>query len=68
MLNRLTTVDAGRTFPRMIENESQLQSTAAPRSRAWTWARRVAAVGFLFFLVKGLVWVGLGIVVAMQVF
>jgi hypothetical protein len=32
------------------------------------WARRAAALGFLFFLVKGLVWVGVGIVVALQVF
>ena len=28
-----------------------------------TWMKRVAAAGFLVFLVKGLVWIGIGVVV-----
>jgi len=52
----------------MIENESQLdQERPIVRGRGWLWVRRVAAAGFLFFLIKGLVWVGVGIVLAMQV-
>ncbi len=27
------------------------------------WMKRVAAAGFLIFLVKGLVWIGIGVVV-----
>jgi len=26
-----------------------------------TWLKRVGLVGFLFFLIKGLVWVGIGL-------
>ena len=27
------------------------------------WIKRLAAVGFLFFLLKGLLWIGIGVVV-----
>ncbi len=29
-----------------------------------TWFKRIAAAGFLFFLIKGLVWVGIAVTVA----
>ncbi len=28
------------------------------------WIKRIAAVGFLFFLIKGLVWIGVAVTVA----
>ena len=30
-----------------------------------TWVKRVAAVGFLFFMIKGLVWLGIALAVVL---
>ena len=31
---------------------------------AFSWGKRIAAAGFLFFLVKGLIWLGVAAVIA----
>lgn len=43
----------------VVETVSQLTE----RDPMPTWMKRVAAAGFLVFLVKGLVWIGIGVVV-----
>ncbi len=43
----------------LVETVSHLRKRD-PRS---IWIKRLAAAGFLFFLVKGLVWLGIGLVV-----
>ncbi len=43
-----------------VETGSQLES-AKSQSLVFTWLRRLATVGFLFFLVKGLVWLAVAL-------
>ena len=43
---------------RLVATDSQFQRDAGPMT---TWLKRIAAAGFLFFLVKGLVWLGIGL-------
>ena len=31
------------------------------QSKVKLWINRIGAVGFLFFLIKGLIWIGIGI-------
>ena len=48
---------AGTLHSVPVENASQLRSPLS------TWLKRFAAAGFLFYLVKGLVWLGIGLAV-----
>ena len=55
---RLT--DAGTAIhSALVETVSHLRK----RDPVTIWMKRLAAAGFLVFLVKGLVWVGIGLVV-----
>jgi hypothetical protein len=37
------------------------------RSEKWKlWLKRVGVVGFLFFLIKGLIWIGIAVWLAMK--
>lgn len=38
------------------------EENASDNSKVKLWLKRVGFVGFLFFLIKGLIWVGIGVV------
>jgi len=51
------TAAGGFVHSDLIENVSHLTG----RARMAVWIKRLAAAGFLFFLIKGLVWLGIAL-------
>lgn len=51
-----------------MTNITSMEQTQQPRSKLISWFKRIGIAGFLFFLVKGLLWLIIPYLIAKGVF